>query len=655
MRAEREPRTERLWLWALAFGVLSAALFGVALMAAAAYRQALGTDHERTQASDLYAESYQTILAAEAVYNALQDAERGQRGYALTQNPVFLDPYNENAAHVGPRLAELEGFAARNEGQAARVGALKRISDLKLQEMADVVTMIDAGETARAEREIASGYGRRLMNDIRDLMDEVRTEEQRLLDERRNAVQQSAAEVTASISRLAELGIALLLVAFIATISVAIMLLRARQSLQRERVVEEENFVLEEAVAARTRELVDANQRLISEAQSRESAENRLRQAQRMEAIGQLTGGIAHDFNNMLAVVIGSLDLLRRRTKEEPKLHPLIDNALEGANRAATLTARLLAFSRQQSLKPQVTDLNELIAGMDEFLRRTLNEAIRIETVLADDTPKVFVDAAELENVIINLAANARDAMPNGGSLQISSGRRVIAQEEHHHGQTLMPGNYAVVSLTDTGEGMPPEVLAKVYEPFFTTKPVGKGTGLGLSQVHGFVLQSGGSIEIDSTVGQGTRIDLLLPEGVEETQIVRPETSNSGDLPEAREGETILVVEDQAQLRALTVDVLRDLGYEVRQASSAGEALIALDEKPTPVLLFTDIVMPDQSGEELARIARGVMPGLKLLYTSGYTQAAGVDAAKLNPSAELLRKPYTVEALALAVRRAFDG
>ncbi|MGB3721756.1 MAG: ATP-binding protein, partial [Pacificimonas sp.] len=266
----------------------------------------------------------------------------------------------------------------------------------------------------------------------------------------------------------------------------------------------------------------------------------------------------------------------------------------------------------------------------------------------------ILVDAAELENVIINLAANARDAMPKGGTLTITTGEHVMEEPETHHGQWLSPGRYALLSIADTGEGMSKDVLEKVYEPFFTTKPVGKGTGLGLSQVHGFVLQSGGSIDIESVPGKGTRIDLLLPEGDEPESIKRPDVSSGGELPEAREGETVLIVEDQSELRALTYDVLRDLGYDVKQASSAGEALIALGETPEVTLLFTDIVMPDQSGEDLARAARQAIPGLNLLYTSGYTQAAGVDAAALNPKAELLRKPYTVEQLALAVRRAID-
>ncbi|MGB7404236.1 MAG: CHASE3 domain-containing protein [Pacificimonas sp.] len=646
---------DRLWGWGLALSALIVALIGMALLSATAFRQTIGTESARSTAEELYAESYQTIQAAEALYNALQDAERGQRGYVVTENPLFLEPYNENVSETVPRFEELAALVTASTVQSERVAALERIIDLKLEEMAGTIEQVRRGDRAAAEREIATGYGRRLMVEVETIIDEIRIEEQRQLSERRTALENSEAEQAASIAQLALFGTALLITALLAALAVGVLLWRSYRSSERERLVEEENEALEEAVASRTRELVQTNQRLLAEARQRETAEDRLRQAQRMEAIGQLTGGIAHDFNNMLAVVIGSLDLLKRRTKEDPKMVRLIDNALEGANRAATLTSRLLAFSRQQSLKPEVTDLNSLVGGMQEFLRRTLNETIHIDIDIEENAPDVFVDGAELENVIINLAANARDAMPGGGTLSLATGLRVLDEAEMHQHQRLEAGRYAVVTVADTGLGMEPEVLAKVYEPFFTTKPVGRGTGLGLSQVHGFVLQSGGSIDINSAPGKGTRIELILPEGHAPKGIVKPETAGLGDIPMAKDGETILVVEDQAQLRQLTVDMLTDLGYDVRQASSAGEALIALDEEPRADLLFTDIVMPDQSGEELARTARGLVPNIRLLYTSGYTKAAGVDAATLQPPAELLRKPATVEDLANAVRRALDA
>ncbi|MEM8827313.1 MAG: CHASE3 domain-containing protein [Pseudomonadota bacterium] len=635
--------------------VLIGALIGIGALSTTAYRQAVGTETARNTAGALYAESYQTIMAAEAVYDAIQDAERGERGFALTQNPVFLDPYRENISLVEPRLVALEALSARNDIQRGRIASLRRISRLKLQEMAEIVDLVETGQAETARRNISSGFGRRLMNEIRDIMTELRAEEQRVLEERRTALAASANEARRSIEQLAMFGIAMLAVAFLTTLVLGVALARTDRAARRERVVEEENEALEAAVATRTRELVAANDSLRAEAAARGTAEDRLRQSQRMEAIGQLTGGIAHDFNNMLAVVIGSLDLLRRRTKDDTKRLRLIDNALDGANRAATLTSRLLSFSRQQSLKPVVADLNTLISGLDEFLKRTLGETIHISTQLDDDVPPVFVDEAELENVIINLAANARDAMPRGGMLTITTSARTLKAPEERLGQRLEAGRYAFLSIADTGAGMSKDILEKVYEPFFTTKPVGRGTGLGLSQVHGFMLQSGGSIDIRSTPGEGTTIELMLPEGRPVEDMVEEREEPQGDVPRATSGETVLVVEDQGELRSLTVDVLRDLGYVVRHAGDVAAAMIALDSMPRIDLLFTDIVMPDRSGDELAREARIQRPDLRILYSSGYTQAAGVDAATLDPQAPFLRKPYKLDDLARAIRDAIDG
>lgn len=655
-RVLRHARGRDLWIWVVALFALVAALVGIAALSAVSFQQAVGTESARAEADKLQDQSYEIILAAEDVYDSLQDAERGQRGYVLTQNPVFLEPYSENVDAVEPRLVRLETLIEGSRAQEQRVSALRRLAELKLAEMADVVAAVTDGDLERASTEISSGYGRRLMVEIRDQMAEIRAAENQLLSERRDAVAASERASSASIRRIATIGVALLSAAIIAVIGLAFLLRRTRIALVRERYSHVRREALEAAVADRTHELTAANERLVEEARSRATAEDRLRQAQRMDAVGQLTGGIAHDFNNMLAVVIGSLDLLKRRVGDDPKLLRLIDNAHEGAERAATLTARLLAFSRQQSLRPEVVNVNQLVEGLRDFLKRTLGENVRIRNVLDKNTPDIYADASELENVIINLAANARDAMPGGGTLTIETGRETLSEGQEIHGQWLEPGTYASIAVTDTGEGMPENVLAKVFEPFFTTKPVGRGTGLGLSQVHGFVLQSGGALEIRSAPQEGTCIEILLPKA-EGASAADGKIGNviEVELPQAAEGETILVVEDQVQLRALTVDVLRDLGYEVEAASSATEALERMNGHGTVDLVFTDIVMPDQSGDELARQARAQQPDVKLLYASGYTGTAGVEATELDPPAELLRKPYTIEALALAVRRALDG
>ena len=652
---ETQGPTKNLFIWVAALFALLAGLIGIGTLSFAAFQQAVGDDDERLAAGEMYARSNAVILAAEDVFDALQNAERGERGYVLVQNPVFLDPYSRNVRLVEPRIDQLEQLIVESGGDGSSVEALRALSTLKLEEMAEIIARVDAGDVEGARTAIGTGYGRRLMDQIREIVSEFRISEERNLTMRREAISAAESETSQSIEQLAILGIALLIAAMIAVIAFGALLTRAYRSAAREQLIEDENEALEAAVAERTRELSIANERLIAEAHSRETAEDRLRQAQRMEAVGQLTGGIAHDFNNMLSVVIGSLDLLRRRTKDEPKLQRLIDNALQGADRAATLTARLLAFSRQQSLKPAETDLNDLLEGLTDFLQRTLGEAVRIRMKLADDTPDVFVDSAELENVIINLGANARDAMPKGGTLTIGTRRVELAAAEDRGGQPLPAGNYAEIAIEDSGEGMPPDVLAKVYEPFFTTKPVGRGTGLGLSQVHGFVLQSGGAIDIQSEVGKGTTIRLLLPQADAPSGEARPQLSEAEELPVARAGETILVVEDQDQLRSLTVDVLRDLGYTVHAAGSGKSALEMLGQSGSLSLLFTDIVMPEQTGEELARAARQIEPELKILYTSGFTQAAGVEASQLDPPGDLLRKPYTVDQLAAAIRSAIDS
>lgn len=655
MSESRRRSGRTLFLWVAALFALVAALVGIGILSAAAFQQAVGDENNRTRAGGLYAQSNATLLAAAAVYDALQDAERGQRGYALTQNPVFLDPYNENVSRVQGRIDQLDELIGPEGDESPKIEALRTIAQLKLDEMADVVRKVDEGRIGEARRDISSGYGRRLMQQINELIIEIRQDEEERLTERRDALLDTSRQSAEAFQRLALFGVALLGAALIAVAGLALLLIRAYRSAEREQIIETENEALEAAVAERTRELVVANEKLIAEAESRESAENRLRQAQRLEAVGQLTGGIAHDFNNMLSVVIGNLDLLKRRVDDDPKVSRLIENALEGADRAATLTSRLLAFSRQQSLKPEVIDLNELMRGMEDFLRRTLGETVRVEMDLSEDSPDVFVDPSELENVIINLGANARDAMPKGGRLTVRTARVVLHQKEDHHGQILQPGTYARIDIEDTGEGMPPEVLEKVYEPFFTTKPVGKGTGLGLSQVQGFVIQSGGSIDIKSEQGQGTVIGLLLPEGQQREDLVSLDAEPAGDLPEAKPGESVLIVEDQDQLRALTVDVLRELGYRVEAAASAGEALKILEEQDGFTLLFTDIVMPDRRGDELAGMSRAFAPDMTILYTSGFTQAAGIEERELNPPADLLRKPYTVDQLAHAIRRAIDG
>lgn len=376
------------------------------------------------------------------------------------------------------------------------------------------------------------------------------------------------------------------------------------------------------------------------------TAEDRVHQAERLETAGKLIGGVAHDFNNMLAIIMGSLDLAQRRhARGETDIARYLDNAMDGAQRAADLTRRLLAFSRRQALTPVPVDTNGVITGMRDLLARTLSEDIALDFQLAPALHTVLVDPTLLENAIVNLAINARDAMPGGGRLLIET--RNVALRGREAPFPPASGDYACISVRDTGTGMTADVLAKVFEPFFTTKPAGKGTGLGLAQVHGFVSQSGGVIDVQSTPGEGTVFHLYLPghdrPAVSPVKISATATPRGG-------GETILLVEDEERLRRTEAEALRELGYEVLEAAGGAEALVLLDREPAIRLLLTDVVMPGMSGIDLARRAKEERPELKVLYMTGFER----DAADGNLLGSLLRKPFGVEALARRVRWALD-
>jgi signal transduction histidine kinase len=394
-------------------------------------------------------------------------------------------------------------------------------------------------------------------------------------------------------------------------------------------------------------------QRVHDEVHARSKVEEQLRQVQKMEAVGQLTGGIAHDFNNMLAVILGGLNLLQRKlARGETDVERFIEGAIDAAQRAATLTQRLLAFSRQQPLSPEPLIINKLVAGMSELLDRTLGEHVKVETVLAAGLWQVKADPAQLENAILNLAVNARDAMPGGGRLTIET-LNAFVDDAYAREYAIEAGQYVLIAVADTGAGMAPEVIAKAFDPFFTTKGAGRGTGLGLSQVYGFVRQSGGHVKIYSELGVGTSVKIYLPrlygEAAATEQAKRLATVHRG-----LRSEIILVVEDEERVRALSVEALRELGYGVVEASGPRQALRMLDEGQQVTLLFTDVVMPDMSGRQLADRARVKRPNLKVLYTTGYTRNAIVHNGMLDPGTNLLTKPFSIEELAAKVRKILD-
>jgi len=393
-------------------------------------------------------------------------------------------------------------------------------------------------------------------------------------------------------------------------------------------------------------------QRVVDEVSERMRTEDQLRQAQKMDAIGQLTGGIAHDFNNMLAVVIGALNLMQRRlNKGDTDVTRYIEAAIDGANRASALTQRLLAFSRQQPLNPVSLDVNVMVGQMTELLARTIGEHISIETVRGAGLWRTFADQVQLESAIINLAVNARDAMPDGGKLTIETANTAIdARYGAEHG--VADGQYVVICVSDTGVGMSPEVMAQAFDPFFTTKEVGKGTGLGLSQVFGFVRQSGGHVKLYSEAGHGTTVKIYLPRfyGADDAPVLE----DAVVIRDGSQSETILVVEDDQRVRAFSTEALRELGYSVISAVNGPDALRQIDAGAKIDLLFTDMVMPEMNGRQLAEAALARLPRLKVVFTTGYAPNAAVHSGVLEPNAAYLHKPSTLDQLAAKIRATLD-
>jgi signal transduction histidine kinase/CheY-like chemotaxis protein len=605
---------------AAAFAVLAAAVLGTLLVF---------QSQQRAQALVIH-----TLQVEDRLGNTLshlQDAETGQRGYLVTRDSAYLEPYFEGTRRVSADLASLTTAVADNPGQASRVRELTTVAHARVERLSASVDQMRAGHYDAAEEALRSGVGKKLMDRARAIIAEMKAEESGLLAQRTAAAQ----------SRATWLNIWLLLSAA-AVAGVALYVTndaRARAN-----------------VAADARDqLAAANQQLHAEAASRQSAEAQVRQMHKMESVGQLTGGIAHDFNNMLAIVIGSLDLAKRRLKTDlAKAEANIDAAMQGAERAAQLTARLLAFSRQQPLAPKAIDVNRLVGGMSELLRRTIGEAVRFETVLAGGLWPAFIDGGQLESALINLCVNGRDAMHDGGRLTVETGNSHLDEAYAAAHAEVKAGQYVVVSVTDTGGGMPAEVIERAFDPFFTTKDVGKGTGLGLSQVYGFVKQSGGHVKIYSEAGVGTTVKLYLPRhfGAADAQDA---AAASDEMPRANADEIVMVVEDEERVRHLSVDSLRELGYVVIHAPGPLEALEMLAANPRIDLLFTDIVMPEMDGRRLAEKVLAARPGIKVLYTTGYTRNAIVHNGVLDHDVSFIAKPFTIAQLAAKVRQVLDA
>lgn len=560
----------------------------------------------------------------------LQDVETGERGFLLTNDESFLEPYDAAVRAIDEQFDQLGKGVSDNPEQ------LERLSKLRDIERRRIVALRENIERRRGATNWSPDVdylrsAKFLMDDARAIIADMIAAENALFVSRSNMAR--AASLFSEVGLLASLLLS-------AVLGLAFNHDNQKQLLQAKAANDE----LNEALALAERE-----------AERRERLEGQLWQAHKMEAIGQLTGGIAHDFNNMLAVVLANLNLLKRQiARGETEVQRFIDGAAEGADRAAHLTQRLLAFARQQPLAPQSIDANKFVSGMSEILRGSLGQEIEVETILAGGLWRTHVDGNQLESVLLNLAVNARDAMPTGGKLTIETANADLDETYVREHVGLAPGQYVLIAVTDTGSGMPLEVIAKAFDPFFTTKATGKGTGLGLSQAYGFVKQSGGHIKIYSEMGHGTTIKIYLPRFHGETVPVatQPRLKLQTDL--GRSEELILVVEDEERMRLVVEEAFRELGYQVIVAEDGKKALALLDANPGVSLLFTDVVMPEMSGRELAKEALSRRPDLKVVYTTGFSRNAVIHNGILDPDVNFLPKPFTVENLARKVRSVLD-
>jgi len=387
----------------------------------------------------------------------------------------------------------------------------------------------------------------------------------------------------------------------------------------------------------------------------RRQAENQLRQAQKMEAVGHLTGGVAHDFNNLLVVILGSLELAERSldAADFPRARRRVETARKGAERAVILTQRLLAFARRQNLDPQAVDANKVVAGISEIIRHSIGSGVELETVLAGGLWNAVVDPNQLENALLNLAINARDAMPDGGKITIATANAHLDAADAAANAEVTPGQYVLVAVSDGGTGMTPDEAARAFEPFFTTKDFGKGSGLGLSQVFGFIKQSNGHVKIYSEPGAGTTVKLYLPRFVAEHPPLSETEAPPPDPPRAHE--CVLVVEDDEHVLAYATEALETLGYHVIGAKDAPSALLALESHPEIALLFTDVELPGLNGPDLAKEALARWPGLGVLYTTGYSTNAVVHRGILDREVMSINEPFTLAELATTMREALDA
>ena len=624
------------WAAAIAF-IATIVLLGMVVLVAL-------SNGARERALTAERHAYDVALVTRSVSSSASRAEAALGRFVLDEEVKSSgNIYYSQWRLAGSQIDQLKALVRTNPAQLKRVDVLESLYALRSEELAlpARAAVLKKGQGGTAYFFAAGKTGTQEKLDRK--LDEIAAAERVSLRQRIEQSQLFTAEADKLTDYLSWLGLIVGVGAIFLGV-VAVQALRQNAAARRQAESESDRAAqLESAVRDRTQELWEANQALKAEAIERQTAEAQLRQVQKMEAVGQLTGGIAHDFNNMLAVVVGGIDLARRRLSGPRKevMHHLT-NAMEGATRAAALTRRLLSFARSEPLLPERIESGALIGNMSDLLDRTLGERVRIERQLAPDAWPIFVDPHQLENAILNLAVNARDAMDGEGQLTISSEN--VTMTANAVGD-IQPGEYLKVSITDEGTGMSDEVRDRAFEPFFTTKPVGKGTGLGLSQIFGFAHQSEGEVGIDSEIGKGTTVSLYLPRTKAIAPIRMQAQPIGRDLEPTVPGARILLVEDDPRVRAATVGALEDLDYQPTACSSGADAIVAFDGQ-TFDLVISDVIMPEMTGPELIRIIKGKRPDVAVLFVTGYVgDGEGDDLVGY----ELLRKPFTVSALANAV------
>ena len=589
--------------------------------------------------------AYDVVLLVRTVDATLARSEAALGRFVLDEDVrVSGNIYANEWRLAGTQIRQLERFVRRDAQQSARLADVARLYRERGAQLSQAAAAAASGQ---GEGGLAlfytlskgqEGPGPALIAKL----GEIATSERAMLRDSMEQTQFFSAQADRLTDYLSWLGV----IVGLAAIGLGVL---AVQSLRQNMLARRHAEDLEYAVAMRTQELSTANEALLAEAEEREAAEAQLRQIQKMEAVGQLTGGIAHDFNNMLAVVVGGIDLARRRIggpKREVLNH--LDNAMDGATRAAALTRRLLSFARSEPLLPAQVAPTELVRGLTDLLDRTLGERIAVRVEGQGQWP-VYVDPHQLENALLNLAVNGRDAMDGEGVITIATSDLTLGDSEVGE---LPAGDYVRIAVADQGCGMTEEVMRRAFEPFFTTKEVGKGTGLGLSQIFGFARQSGGDVGLDSALGVGTVVSLYLPRSRVEAADVRlhPVLVQQGrGVPvAANSGARILLVEDDPRVRSATVEALEDLDYRPVACENADQALTAFDCQSFD-LVISDVIMPGMSGPELIRILKRRYPELAVLFVTGYVgEGEGDDLV----GHELLRKPFTVSALEDAVAAA---